>query len=340
MIRPCMTAGHGRDIRAKFWPRCRTRKNEARMPHLLIDLLLRCENLQRDDRTQALANCEMEAQACASFAKFSGVFLMSMPAAAHAPEADPRAPRRVRHDARRRTLTIKQVDKIAAHMIRITLTGDLEGFTSLGFDDHVKLFFPDGTMNAEGAPNAMGRDFTPRRYDHTANTLEIDFAIHDAGPATQWATQAKRGQTLALGGPRGSFIIPTTFDWHLLVGDETGLPAISRRLAELPAGTKAVVLCEVDGPGDEIKFDTKADVAVTWAHRNGAAAGLSETLTKALSALKMPAGDYYAWVACESLVAKDLRRQLIANHSANPKWMRAAGYWRRGAVAIHEVHDN
>ena len=265
---------------------------------------------------------------------------MSMTAPAAAQDADPRAPRRVRHEARRRTLTIKQVDKIAAHMIRITLTGDLEGFTSLGFDDHVKLFFPDGTTNAEGAPNALGRDFTPRRHDRAANTLEIDFAIHDAGPATRWAAQAKPGQTLSLGGPRGSFIIPTSYDWHLLVGDETGVPAISRRLAELPAGTKAVVLCEVDGAADEIKFDTKADLTVTWAHRNGAAAGASETLTKALAALKFPAGDYYAWVAGESLVAKELRRLLIANHGANPKWMRAAGYWRRGAIAIHEVHDN
>jgi NADPH-dependent ferric siderophore reductase len=282
----------------------------------------------------------MEAQAWVAFAKFSGVFLMSMLATADAPEADPRAPRRVRHETRRRMLTIKQVEKIAAHMIRVTLTGDLEGFTSLGFDDHVKLFFPDGTTNAEGAPNALSRDFTPRRHDRAGNTLEIDFAIHDAGPATQWAVQAKPGQTLALGGPRGSFIIPATYDWHLLIGDETGLPAISRRLTELPAGTKVAVLCEVDGPGDETKFDTKADVAVTWAHRGNAAAGSSETLTKALSALKMPSGDYYAWVACESLVAKELRRELIANHGANPKWMRAAGYWRRGTAAIHEVHEN
>ena len=266
---------------------------------------------------------------------------MSMTAPAPTLEADPRAPRRVRHEAgRRRSLTVKNVEKISAHMIRVTLTGDLEGFNSLGFDDHVKLFFPDGTTNAEGAPTMLARDFTPRRYDRVGNTLEIDFAIHDAGPATRWAAETQPGQTLALGGPRGSFVIPIAYDWHLLIGDETGLPAISRRLAELPADTKVVVLCEVDGPTDEQKFETKADVTVTWAHRNGAAAGSGETLSKALAALKMPAGDYYAWVACESLVAKDLRRQLIADHGANPKWMRAAGYWRRGAVAVHEVHDS
>jgi len=252
---------------------------------------------------------------------------------------DPRAPRRVRHEPRRRNLTIKQVDKIAAHMIRITLTGDLEGFVSLGFDDHVKVFFPDGTTNAEGAPNMVGRDFTPRRHDPAANTLDIDFAIHDAGPATRWAAQAQPGDPLSVGGPRGSFIIPTAYDWHLLVGDETGLPAISRRLAELPAGARAIIVGEIEGPGDEIAFATAANASVTWAYRNGAAPGASDVLARTLKSLTLPAGDYYAWVACESLIAKALRRQLIADHNANPKWMRAAGYWRRGATAIHEVHD-
>src|SRR6202171_3873823 len=94
-----------------------------------------------------------------------------------APRAEPRSPQRVLHEPRRRTLTIKQVEKIAANMIRVTLAGDLEGFKSLGFDDHIKLFFPDGTANADGAPNMLGRDFTPRRYDPIKNTLETDFAI-------------------------------------------------------------------------------------------------------------------------------------------------------------------
>lgn len=270
---------------------------------------------------------------------------MSSPAStttkeAAAQTADPRSPRRVRHETRRRTLTVKQVDKIAANMVRITLTGDLEGFVSLGFDDHVKLFFPDGMTNADGAPNMQSRDFTPRHHDKAANTLEIDFAIHDAGPATRWAAQAKPGDTLNLGGPRGSFIIPTAYDWHLLIGDETALPAISRRLAELPAGARAVVLAEVDGPADEIAFPTKTNVTVTWAHRNGAPPGASDVLSRTLSTLKIPAGDYYAWVACESLTAKGLRQQLIADHGANPKWMRAAAYWRRGDVAVHEVIES
>lgn len=268
---------------------------------------------------------------------------MSTSAAAAPQEAHasgPRAPQRVRHQPRRRTLTVKRVDDIAAHMRRVTLTGDLEGFVSLGFDDHVKLFFPDGTTGVDGAPNLIGRDFTPRRHDEAANTLEIEFAVHDAGPATRWAAAAEPGQTLAIGGPRSSFIIPSAFDWHLMIGDETALPAIGRRLAELPAGSRAIVVAEVDGPADELALPTAANATVAFVHRNGAASGDSHALQQKLAALALPRGDYYGWVACESLTAKALRRQLIADHGANPKWLRAAGYWRRGATAVHEMHED
>ena len=100
------------------------------------------------------------------------------------------------------------------------------------------------------------------------------------------------------------------------------------------------MLVEVDGADDEIALPTAANATVSWAHRNTAAAGDSDVLAKALANLKLPAGDYYAWVACELLTAKALRRQLIADRGANPKWLRAAGYWRRGAVAVHDVHEN
>ncbi len=248
-------------------------------------------------------------------------------------------PQRVRHQPRRRNLDVKHVDKISAHMIRVTLGGDLDGFTSLGFDDHVKLFFPTGSVGEDGQPELMARDYTPRRHDPQAKTLAIEFVIHDAGPATRWAEQAKPGQTLQIGGPRGSFVIPTDFDWHLLIGDDTGLPAIARRLEELPAGTRAVALIEVDGPDDHVAIDSAADVTVQWVHRNGAEAGTPDLLSAALRHLKWPRGDYYAWAACESLSAKALRAQLIADHGANPKWLRAAGYWRRGAVAVHDVFN-
>lgn len=264
-----------------------------------------------------------------------------------------RTPRRVRHELRFRQLTVKTVQRVTPHLIRITLTGDaLQGFTSPGFDDHAKLFFPDaatgqltlptagpdGPVWPEGGRPAM-RDYTPRRHDAQANTLEIDFALHDAGPATQWAEQAKPGDIVGVGGPRGSFIVPTEFDWHLLIGDDTALPAISRRLAELPAGARVVVLAEVDSAADEIPLETQAELTLRWVHREGAAPGLSPVLVDTLKAMTLPAGDFHAWVGCESAIAKALRAHLVGERGANPKWVRASGYWRRGAVATHDTHD-
>src|SRR5262249_61061101 len=109
----------------------------------------------------------------------------------------------------------------------------------VGFAGHGKLFLPKGPAGAAGAVETASRDYTPRRYDPAANTLDIEFVLHDAGPATRWATQVQPGQTLQIGGPRGSFIIPTDFDWHLLIGDDTALPAIARPLAALPPRDQA-----------------------------------------------------------------------------------------------------
>lgn len=266
--------------------------------------------------------------------------------------APDRTPRRVRHELRFRKLSVKTVQRVTPHLIRVTLTGDdLAGFQSPGFDDHVKLFFPDPatgklslpTMGPEGPVWPEGRptmrDYTPRRHDAKAGTLEIDFALHEAGPATQWAEQARAGDILGVGGPRGSFIVPTEFDWHLLIGDDTALPAISRRLAELPAGARAVVLAEIDSEADEIAFDTQAELTLKWAHRRGTEPGLSHVLLDALKAIELPAGDFHAWVGCESAIAKALRAHLVGERGANPKWTRASGYWRRGAVATHDSHD-
>ncbi|HWX49757.1 MAG TPA: siderophore-interacting protein [Roseomonas sp.] len=264
--------------------------------------------------------------------------------------APDRTPRRLRHPLRLRALEVLKVEQLTPRMRRVTLGGAaLEGFTSLGFDDHVKLFFPapgqalpvvgpEGLVFPEGAPRPPARDYTPRRYDPQAGTLLIDFALHEAGPATAWAEQAEPGQPLLIGGPRGSFVIPTEFDWHLLVGDETALPAIGRRLEELPAGSRALVIAEVEGPEEELAFDSAAAVSVTWVHRGDAAPGQPEGLAAALAAAEFPAGDFYAWVACESLIAKALRRQLIAEKGAQPRWVKAAGYWKRGQAAVHEQH--
>jgi NADPH-dependent ferric siderophore reductase len=261
---------------------------------------------------------------------------------------------RVRHDLKMRALTVASVERIAGLLARVTFTGDdLHDFVSASFDDHVKLFFPedpsqppalptagpDGVKFPEGAPKPAARDYTPRRYDTARKELVIDFVLHGDGPASTWAEQAAPGQQLGIGGPRGSFVVPTGFDWHVLIGDETALPAIARRLEELPASAQALVLIEVPDASNEIPLATAAQASVRWLHRNGTAAGYSTLLLEAARELTLPPGEGYAWVAAESAAAKAVREIMVAQHGVDKSRIRAASYWKRGAVAVHESHE-
>ena len=243
---------------------------------------------------------------------------------------------RVRHELRRRTLAVRRVERVTPGMLRLHLAGaDLQGFTSLGPDDHVKLFLPgeDGAIER--------RDYTPRRYDPEAGELAIDFALHGpgahpAGPATRWALNAKPGYTLEIGGPRGSLVVANDFDWWLLIGDETALPAIGRRLEELPAGTRVTTIVAVADPSDEQRFATVADHRPIWIHRPASAADDPAPVLAALDALPWPSGDGYVWIAAEAGVARAVRSRVqAAGHPA--AWLRASGYWKRGVADAHET---
>jgi NADPH-dependent ferric siderophore reductase len=269
-------------------------------------------------------------------------------------------PVRVRHQPRMRLLEVIRVEQLSPRMRRIVLAGaDLDGFTSAAADDHVKVFLPepgaerptqpaqgpDGPIWPQDKPKPAMRDYTPRRYDPTVGELSIEFVLHDVGgpqggPASEWAAQATPGQWLGIGGPRGSMLIPDDYDGYLLVGDESALPAIARRLEEMRPGTPAVVLIEVADAAEQRHLPTAAQAAVTWLHRNGAPAGTTRLLADAVGAQKLPPGDVHAWIAGEIETARTLRRLLMEQAGMARAHVHAAGYWRIGEAASHTRLDD
>lgn len=278
---------------------------------------------------------------------------MSMPETIGSAAPD-RTPKRHRHAVALRALNVTRVEKLSRSMVRIVLTGpELEGFVSLGFDDHVKMFFaqpgetepslpvigPNGIEFPEGAPRPLARDYTPRSFDAEKGELAIDFATHHDGPASNWAKAAKVGDKAWIAGPRGSFTVPFTYDWHLLIADDTGLPALARRLEEMPEGTRIVALIEVETDADRLELTTKADASIVWVTQKTENGTDHDALASALRKLELPKGDFFSWVACESKTAKEVRALLVEELGANPKWTRASGYWRRGASGVHDHFD-
>lgn len=240
-------------------------------------------------------------------------------------EIDPVGPvptvTRMRHDLVRRTLTVSAVERLTPLMIRLTVEGpELEGFVSGAFDDHMKLVVPD----AEG--NEVRRDYTPRRYD--GGKLLLDVVDHPGGPAADWARAVAVGDPVRIGGPRGSSVIGGDIAGWVLIGDETALPAIGRKIEELPADMPVTSLVAVPGPADEQRFDTAARHEARWIHRPLAQATDPQVFLDALPGLELPP-QTFVWVAAEAQVARAIRAALL--HRGHPKqWIKAAGYWAAG----------
>lgn len=236
---------------------------------------------------------------------------------------------RVRQEPKRRTLTVTAIRDITPRMRRIALTSpDLADFASRAPDDHIKLFLPDPT---EPSGEAM-RDYTPRRFDPERLLLTLDFALHEAGPATRWALAAAPGDRLAIGGPKGSVIVPDDFDWYLLVGDESALPSIGRRIESLRPGVPVTSVVIVEDAADIQHFDTAARHEPVWVLRSGRAGADAALLREALARWRAPEGEGYAWIAAEAQVARAAKAYML-DERAHPKaWLKASGYWVRGAA--------
>ncbi|GAA2393171.1 siderophore-interacting protein [Nonomuraea africana] len=235
---------------------------------------------------------------------------------------------------------VLRTERLTPHMIRVVFGGDgLAGFATEGLTDHyVKLVFPyEGVayptpFTMAGCRESMPREhwprlrtYTVRAWDPEAVELTIDFVVHgDEGLAGPWAEAARPGDELYLIGPGGGYAPSPEADWHLLVGDESALPAIAASLEALPRGATAHVFIEVEGPEEEQKLDAP----VVYVHREGAARG--HRLVEAVRGLHFPSGRVHAFVHGEAACVKELRRFLRVEKEIPLDRLSISGYWRLG----------
>jgi NADPH-dependent ferric siderophore reductase len=117
-------------------------------------------------------------------------------------------------------------------------------------------------------------------------------------------------------------IVPDMFDSYLLIGDETALPAIGRRLEALPVGRRALVVVEIDDAAERQALTSEAQIEVIWVVRG------EQDLLDATRQLILPPGSLYAWVATESSLSRKVRRVLLDDFKLDEATVKAAGYWR------------
>ncbi|WP_418956101.1 siderophore-interacting protein [Streptomyces tritici] len=243
------------------------------------------------------------------------------------------------HEAR-----VVRTERITPHMVRLVLGGEgLAAFEVGEFTDHyVKLLFAaEGVTYPE--PFDMERiraefpreqwpttrTYTVRAWDPVHRELTVDFVVHgDEGLAGPWAARAQAGDTVRFLGPGGAYAPDPAADWHLLVGDESALPAIAVALERLPAGARAHAFVEVADAAEEQKLATAAGIEVTWLHRGERPVGAP--LVEAVRAFDFPAGDVHAFVHGEAGAVKELRRHLRLEREIPRERLSISGYWRLG----------
>jgi ferric-chelate reductase (NADPH) len=246
-------------------------------------------------------------------------------------------PQRVRNELRFRELTVLRVERVGQAFQRIVLGGEaLEGFTSPGFDDHTKLFFPQSgshftppTITDEGIVWADGvrpqsRDYTPL-YNAEKQELAYDFFIHDGGVASQWAMAAKVGDKLTIGGPRGSLVIPEDYAWQLYVCDESGMPALLRRLTALRELAQRPQVKAIVTVGDASYQDYLSDCRfdIDWIVGRSA-----QAIADKLAVLNVPQDDYFLWLTGEGTAVKSLLDGFVTE-AIDSQLVRSQAYWHQ-----------
>jgi NADPH-dependent ferric siderophore reductase len=253
--------------------------------------------------------------------------------------------------------TVLRSERVTPHMQRITLGGgDLERFRFRGFDQWFRLAVPvsDGTR-FERLPDSFGlggylryltlpkgtrpviRNYTVRAYRAEPAELDVDFVVHgDAGVAGPWASDVEPGSPLAEvafidqgcgwsprhhdGGPHESV---------LLVGDESGLPAVAGILRDLPRDAGGHAVIELFDERDRQEVDAPEGVQVHWVTRAPGAAPGAAALP-AVQGLPALEGRVAAFAVGESAVATGVRRHLVAERGVPKADVTFCGYWKRG----------
>ena len=230
------------------------------------------------------------------------------------------------------------------HLIRLVLGGEELADLPVGeFTDHyIKILFPvpgvryPDPMDLDEIRRELPRDkwprqraYTVRAWDAAAGELTVDLVHHgDVGVGGPWAAALRPGDPVHFIGPGGAYAPSPDADWHLLVGDESALPAIAAALERLPAGAPAVAFIEVADPTDEQPLTSPGAVRLTWLHRGDRPVG--QALVAAVRALEFPPGDVHAFVHGEATFVKELRRLLRVERGISPERLSISGYWRRG----------
>ena len=252
-------------------------------------------------------------------------------------------PARKRRPPRR--VEVTRVEVLSPAMRRITFKGDeLEGFAPETPASYIKLIFPEPGQNEPERPlpdaprpKAM-RTYTPLAVRPDLHEVDVDFVLHGEGPASTWASQAAVGQVIYLMGPGPGYALDTSAAQHLLIADDSALPAIENILAVLPASASVHLLVEVISADEARPLQSAAQLVTQWLPRGTDHRDAGLPLERALRALQTVPPGAKIYLACEAAAMRRIRKLLKDELGVDRQHIVGRGYWKLDTIN-HPDHD-
>lgn len=175
------------------------------------------------------------------------------------------------------------------------------------------------------------RRYSVRAVDAPRDELTLWISTMHDGAGSRWAQEAAPGDAVDVVGPRGKIPLDPGAQWHLFMGDVTGLSAFYRLAQSIEPPGQAILIIEIDHDDDARTAVLNDGVGVTgiFVDRGERRRGDPTTMLNGLSAFALPPGVGHAYLFGEFSVIRVLRETLVDRGIADEQ-ISTKAYWRTG----------
>lgn len=186
---------------------------------------------------------------------------------------------------------------------------------------------PKGFPDVERGQKPVVRSFTISTFRADGDQAELSFDIasnKNSGVAANWIYNAQLGDRISIVGPGKKQLLPDSYDWYMVVGDKTSLPAIIVNLKALDRSKP--VICVLDVKSSDFWYkDIPSNVDVFFTED-----GDSGSLESSVKNQAWLEGSCYVWAACEFSQMRALRRFFRFEKNVRKEDMYISSYWKQG----------
>ncbi|HVB19072.1 MAG TPA: siderophore-interacting protein [Acidimicrobiales bacterium] len=226
--------------------------------------------------------------------------------------------------AEARVMNVISSQELSSCVREVRLRG---GATALGGvagnDVMIRLFDENG--------RAIRRRYSVRDVDQVSDELVLWVTTDHEGPGVRWALDARVGEPVDVVGPRGKIPLDPRADWHLFVGDVSGLGAFYRMAQSIEVPGRAVFIVEIDHPDDALTaaFDDGLGVTGIFVNRDGRNLDDPAGLLSGLATFAYPPDQGHAYLFGEFHVMRVIESAL-RDRGLSPEAISHKSFWRVG----------